>query len=41
VDIRDLYDLSKPGAYTIQITRTDAADGIAVKSNPLKITVTE
>ncbi len=41
MDIGQMYDLSKPGTYTIQVTRTDAADGTTVKSNPLKITVAE
>jgi hypothetical protein len=41
MDIGQMYDLSKPGVYTFQITRTDTADGTTVKSNPLKITVTE
>jgi hypothetical protein len=41
MDIGQMYDLSKPGVYTIQVTRTDAAYGTVVKSNPLKITVTE
>src|ERR1700733_10740859 len=41
MNIGKMYDLSKPGVYTIQVTRTDTADGITVRSNPLKITVTE
>jgi len=41
MDIGQIYDLSKPGTYTVQVTHTDAADGITVKSNPLTITVTE
>jgi hypothetical protein len=41
MDIGQMYDLSKPGVYTIQVTRTDIADGMTVKSNPLKIAVTE
>jgi hypothetical protein len=41
MDIGQMYDLSKPGTYTVQVTRTDAPDGTMVKSNPLKITVTE
>jgi hypothetical protein len=35
-----LYDLSKPGKYTIQVTRRDDASKTIVKSNPITVTIT-
>lgn len=42
-DITRLYDLSRPGTYTIQVSRPvsgNSKDGI-VKSNTLRLTITE
>lgn len=41
MDIGKLYDLTKPGTYAIQVTLKDAVDATTIKSNSLKITVTE
>ncbi len=34
-----LYDLSRPGEYTLQVTLMDPASHLQVKSNPVKVTV--
>jgi uncharacterized protein affecting Mg2+/Co2+ transport len=39
IDIRDFYDLSRPGDYTVQLSRGDPDSGTSVKSNKLTITV--
>jgi hypothetical protein len=36
----DDYDLSKPGKYTIQVSRLDRETNTRVKSNTITITVT-
>lgn len=38
--LNKIYDLSKPGEYTIQVQRMDPDSKILVKSNTLTITVT-
>jgi hypothetical protein len=35
-----MYDLSKPGKYTIHVTRYDYASKTIVKSNPITVTIT-
>lgn len=40
VNVNDLYDLSKPGQYTIQVRRWDDETKIWVKSNAITVTVT-
>lgn len=40
VVVSNLYDLSKPGKYAIQVERTDETSKTAVKSNTITITVT-
>lgn len=40
VSVGDLYDLSKPGQYTIQVRRWDDETKTWVKSNTLTVTVT-
>jgi len=40
VSVSDLYDLSKPGQYTIQVRRWDDETKTWVKSNTLTVTVT-
>ena len=38
--VSDLYDLSKPGQYTIQVRRWDYETRTWVKSNTVMVTVT-
>ena len=38
--VSDLYDLSKPGQYTIQVRRWDDETKTWVKSNTITVTVT-
>ena len=40
VSVSDLYDLSKPGQYTIQVRRWDDDTKTWVKSNTITVTVT-
>jgi hypothetical protein len=40
ISVSDLYDLSKPGQYTIQVRRWDDETKTWVKSNTLTVTVT-
>ena len=40
VAVNDLYDLSKPGQYTIQVRRWDDETKTWVKSNTITVTVT-
>jgi|ERR1035437_1914868 hypothetical protein len=40
IRVSELYDLSKPGQYTIQVRRWDDETKTWVKSNPLTVTVT-
>lgn len=40
IPVSKLYDLSKPGRYTIQIQRTDPETKLVVKSNSITVTVT-
>jgi hypothetical protein len=40
LNIDELYDLSVPGKYSIQIERLDAEANVSVKSNKITITVT-
>jgi uncharacterized protein (DUF58 family) len=39
LDVTDLYDLSKPGRYTIQIERNDDISKTLVKSNVVTVTI--
>ena len=40
VNVSRLYDLSKPGKYSIQLSRLDEGSGTFVKSNTLNVAVT-
>ena len=40
IRVSDLYDLSKPGQYTIQVRRWDDETKTWVKSNAVTVTVT-
>jgi methyl coenzyme M reductase subunit D len=39
-DLNELYDISQPGKYTIQVERTDPTTRSVVKSNSIVVTVT-
>ena len=40
IDLKDLYDLSEPGTYSIQVERTDPYSKTTVSSNKLTIVIT-
>lgn len=40
IDLNDLYDLSEPGTYSIQVERTDPLSKTTVHSNKLTIVIT-
>jgi hypothetical protein len=39
--VNKLFDLSQPGAYTIQVSRFDPESGAAAHSNIIKVTITQ
>jgi hypothetical protein len=40
LNVNELYDLSHPGKYTIQVQRMDPDSKVLVKSNTITVTVT-
>lgn len=41
IDLKRLYEITEPGTYSFQVSRYDDVSRTLVKSNPVKITVTE
>jgi hypothetical protein len=41
IEVSKLYDLSKPGKYTIQVERGDPESTVIVKSNAITVTVSK